>query len=257
LVEEPCERDGGRFFADLGAELLPALELRSHVLVARLRVLAAGATVGRVTAEHAARERAPRNNAEAVAAARREHFELDRARRQVVEALLAHETKEVARLRGFIRLRDVPAREVAAADVDDFALRDERFHRLPDLVPRRRSIDVVHLVEVDAIGLHALQARVARVANVSRREQAVVRPLRHRTEHFRREHNLLASTAALREPRAEDRFGSARALFAAVPVCRIEEVDAEVERAIHDVVCIGLSGERAEVHGAQADGAHA
>ena len=120
LVQQPRERDRGRLLAELGAELLPPLELRAHRFVARV----AGSCAARcrrrllMTAEHPARERAPRDHAEAVVAARGEHFELDGARREVVEALLAHEAEEVARLRGFVRLRDVPAREVAAADVE-------------------------------------------------------------------------------------------------------------------------------------------
>jgi hypothetical protein len=31
------------------------------------------------------------------------------------------------------------------------------FHRLPDLVPRRRPVDVVHLVEVDVVGLESTE----------------------------------------------------------------------------------------------------
>ena len=172
--------------------------------------------------------------AESVAAARREHFELDRSRRKVVEALLAHQAEEVALGRGLVRLGDVPAREVAAADVDHLALVDELLHRLPHLVPRCVPVDVVHLVEVDVVGLQAPQARFARVTDVARREPAVVRPVRHRPEHFRREHDLLAPAAALREPVPDDRLGRARALRAAVTVGRVEEVDPEVERAVHD-----------------------
>ena len=89
---------------------------------------------------------------------------------------------------------------------------DERLHRLPDLVPRRVAVDVVHLVEVDVIGLQPAQALFARAADVQRREPAVVRPLGHRTEDLRREHDLLAPTAALREPAADDLLGHALAL---------------------------------------------
>src|SRR5207302_2478759 len=141
----------GGLLADLRAELLPPLELRPQRLVARVRVLAARG-VGRLrAAEHPARERTPRDDTEAVVPARGEHFELDRARREVVEALLAHEPEEVAARRSLVGLRDVPAREVAAADVDDLAVVDELLHGLPDLVPRRVPVDVVHLVEVDVI----------------------------------------------------------------------------------------------------------
>ena len=155
-----------------------------------------------------------------------------------------------------VRLRDVPAREVAAADVDHLARVDEVLHRLPDLVPRRGAVDVVHLVEVDVIGLQAAQAGVARVADVARREAAVVGPLGHRAVDLRREHDLLAPASALREPAADDRLGRARTLVAAVAVGGVEEVDAVLERAVHDDARVGLARQRPEVHGAETQLAH-
>ena len=47
------------------------------------------------------------------------------------------------------------------------------------------------------------------------------------------------------------------ALVAAVAVRGVEEVDAELERAIHDREGVGLGGLRAEVHRAEAELAHA
>ncbi len=111
----------------------------------------------------------------------------------------------------------------------------------------------MHLVEVDVIGLQTPQARVARGADVARREPAVVRPVGHRAEHLRGEHDLLAPLATLREPRADDLLGAARALRSAVAVRGVEEVDAELERAIHDRVRVGLGRQRPEVHRAEAD----
>ena len=58
-------------------------------------------------------------------------LELDGTRVQVVEALLGDDPEEVARGRGALRLRDLPPREVAAADVEDLAGGDELLHRLP------------------------------------------------------------------------------------------------------------------------------
>ena len=235
------------------AEGFPLRDLRSDRLVARVQVLAPSRGLPlQHPAEHAAGERAPGDHREAVRAARREHFELHRARREVVEALLAHEAEEVAVLRRLVRLRDVPAREVAAPDIDDLARVDEVLHRLPHLVPRRGTVDVMHLVEVDVVGLQSTQARVACVADVSRRETAVVGPVRHRAEHLRREHHLLASIPTLREPSADDRLGRARALVAAVAVCRVEEVDAVLEGTVHDDAGVVLARERTEVHGAEA-----
>src|SRR5829696_40579 len=153
--EEPRERNVGRRVTELGAELLPLLELRAHGLDAILDVLVAATTTGGAVGEHAAEqpttERAPRDHADAVVLARGEHFELDGAGVEVVEALLRHEAERPSPLGGFVRLHDVPAGEVAAAHVEHFALLYEDVHRLPDLVPRRVAVDVMHLVEVDVV----------------------------------------------------------------------------------------------------------
>ena len=71
---------------------------------------------------------------------------------------------------GLLRLRDVPAGEVAAARVEDLSLLDRDVDRLPDLVPRRVPVDVVELVEVDVVRLQPLQARVEGAADVQRGE---------------------------------------------------------------------------------------
>ena len=56
--------------------------------------------------------------------------------------------------------------EVAAAHVEDLALLHQLFHRLPDLFPRRGPFNVVHLVEIDMIGLQTAQAVFAGFADV-------------------------------------------------------------------------------------------
>src|SRR5262249_38396306 len=113
-MQEPRQRDRGRFLAELRAELLPPFELRADAFVARLHRLPSRDVATReIAPEHPARERAPRNHAEPVEPARLEHLELDRARREVVQTLLADESEKVPRFRRFVRLRDVPAGEVA------------------------------------------------------------------------------------------------------------------------------------------------
>ncbi len=100
--EQPRQRDVGGCVAELGAELLPLLELRTHVLDPVLDVLVAPATSGRTVGEHAAEqpaaERAPRDHADPVVLARREHLELDGAGVEVVEALLRHEAERAPRV---------------------------------------------------------------------------------------------------------------------------------------------------------------
>jgi hypothetical protein len=94
------------------------------------------------------------------------------------------------------------------ADVEHLAFADELFHRLPDLLPRRRPVDVVHLVEVDVVGLQPAQAVLAGLATLL---------------HVGR-------------------------LWPAVDVGGVEEVDAVLERLVHDREAGCLVGYPAEVH---------
>src|SRR5699024_11833220 len=91
---------------------------------------------------------------------RRQHLELDLAGEEVVQRLLGDEPERAAAGRGLVRLGDVPAGEVRGADVADLPLRDQQVHRLPDLLPGRGAVYVVHLVEVDVVRLQATQGRV-------------------------------------------------------------------------------------------------
>src|SRR5207247_5324573 len=77
--------------------------------------------------------------------------ELDRALHQVVRRLLGDETERVPPPRDLVRTRDVPPGEVGRADVENLALTLELLHRLPDLVPPRLTVDVVHLVKIDPV----------------------------------------------------------------------------------------------------------
>src|SRR5205823_2004902 len=106
----------------------PPLELRTDAFIARLHALTSRSVArGDHATQHASGKRAPRDHAEPVHAARGMHFELDGARGEVVEALLTDESEEMASLRRFVRLGDVPAGEVAAADVHHLALVQEGF----------------------------------------------------------------------------------------------------------------------------------
>ena len=59
-----------------------------------------------------------------------------------------------------------------------FALLHQHFHRLPDFFPRCLAIDVVHLVQIDVIGLQTAQAFLAGAADVIGRQPAFIRPAR-------------------------------------------------------------------------------
>ena len=63
--------------------------------------------------------------------------------------------------------------------------------------------------------------------------------------------------SALREPAPEDLFGDALALLPAIDVGGVEEVDPQLQGAVHDRVRVGLGRLVAEVHGAEAQPADA
>ena len=64
-------------------------------------------------------------------------------------------------------------------DVEDLALLDGDLDGLPDLVPRRVPVDVVELVEVDVVGLQALEAGVQGAPDVQRGQLGLVGPVAH------------------------------------------------------------------------------
>src|SRR5258706_3895157 len=98
--KQPGERDVGRILAQFAAEALVGLELRLVLLDLLLeRLLGAPAAVRLLlehAAEQAARERAPGDHAQAVVLAGGQDLELDGARGEVVEALLADQAEGVA-----------------------------------------------------------------------------------------------------------------------------------------------------------------
>ena len=84
---------------------------------------------------------------------------------------------------------------------------------------------MVHLIDIDVIGLQSFERVFAGFANMQRRQAARVGPLAHVAVDLGGEHDLLAPPAALREVAADDLLGDALAFFAAVDVRRVPEVD--------------------------------
>ena len=138
-------------------------------------------------------ERAVRDQADSEAAQRGDQFQLHGSHGEVIEALLGRQAREVPCRGGALREGHVPGGEVAAADVADLALADQLLHRLPDLLPRRGPVDVVHLVQVDVIGLQPPQARFRRAADVVGGQPAVVRTESHRLIHLRGQDDVVAA----------------------------------------------------------------
>jgi hypothetical protein len=109
---------------------------------------------------------------------------------------------------------------------------------------------VVHLVEVDGVGLQPAQRVLAGPDDVPGREALVVGPVAHLPVDLGGQDDLLPATAALGEPAADDLLGDTLTGLPAVDVGGVEEVDAQLEGLVHD-------GERRlavrpEVHRAEA-----
>ena len=159
-----------------------------------------------------------------------------------VLALLRDERRACDLARALERLRLVVRRAVGA----DLALGDELLERADRLLERRVGILFVVLVQLDVVGLQALQRRVERGADVLARA-APLRAVAHRLAELRGEHDLVA--ASLQHP-AEQRLAAA---LVAVDVRGVEERDARVERGIDDGARRILVDPAAEVVRPEAD----
>ena len=73
----------------------------------------------------------------------------------------------------------MPPGEIAASDIEDFSLSHQLFHRLPDLFPGCVTVDVVHLVKVDMVGLQTPEARFTGFANVVGGQTPVIDLIAH------------------------------------------------------------------------------
>ena len=150
----------------------------------------------------------------------------------------------------------MPSREVGRTEIQHFALLDERLERLENLLPRGRAVDMVHLVQIDVIGLHSLQARVAGKPNVLGGQAFFVGPVfefakAHVAIDFGSDNDALAAVAALREIPAQNLLGDTFPGFPSVHVGGVPKVDAQIKGVIHDFVRIFFGRLRAEVHGSQ------
>ena len=165
--KQPRERDVGRPLAELAAERLPPLELIAVLLDLALQVLAGAAPLLDL------RRARPASSPPAsglygmmpMPYSRTAGITSSSTVRALQVVMLCSDARprKFARARDLVRARDVPAGEVARADVEDLPLLHQQLHRLPDLVPPRVAVDVVHLIEVDVIGLEPLERRLARV----------------------------------------------------------------------------------------------
>ncbi|VGC13759.1 Uncharacterised protein [Klebsiella quasipneumoniae] len=127
---------------------------------------------------------------------RRNDLQLNCALGQIVQALFRGQPQQVARVSLALCRGNIPASKVTTAHVADFTLTDELFHRLPDLLPGRVPIDMVHLIEIDMVRFQPFQAGLTGPADMVGRQVFVVRTRVHRLVNFRGQHYPVTLTTA-------------------------------------------------------------
>ena len=138
---------------------------------------------------------------------------------------------------------------VRRAEGADLPLAHERVEGLDGLLERRRGIFLVMLVEIDHVGLKALQGCIERAPDVVRRP-AVLGAVAHRLAPLARENDPVAPSL---QHSPEERLAAA---VVAVDVGGVEERDARVERSVDDAPRRLFFEATAEVVAAEADDAH-
>ena len=150
-----------------------------------------------------------------------------------------------------LRLDDLRRRVGRRAEVADLALRDEVGQRAERLLVVGPRVPAVHLVEVDPVGVQALERRLDLAEDPAPRVARLVGVVAHRAVELRREDDVVAPPAG--ERLADDLLR----LAARVDVGGVDEVDPRVERAVDDpdaLVVVGLAP-GAEHHRPEAEGA--
>ena len=182
--------------------------------------------------------------------ASRKKLALDGAHQQAVLVLAGDEGREAVPARRVLRRDHLLRRKVRAADVAHLALPHEIVERAQRLLDRRLLIWPVQLVEVDPVGAQPLQARLDRMHDVTPRRTAQLARIVHRQAELGCEHDLLALVT---ENASERLF---RTAFVAVAVRGVDQVDAEVDRLVHDALRRRKIDTAAEIVAAEPDDGH-
>jgi hypothetical protein len=97
---------------------------------------------------------------------------------------------------------------------------------------------VVHLVQVNMVGLQAPERAFALAPDRQRGQERLVGPVAHAAVELGGDHRLLPAAAAFREPPADDLLGDALTGLPAVDVGGVEEVKPGVMCRVHDRVAV-------------------
>src|SRR5437868_6436012 len=136
------------------------------------------------------------------------------------------------------RLRELPSREVRAADVPDLARVDERVERVERLLDRRLAVPLVHLVKVNVVDAESPKARLTSPNEVVTRESRFVRTVTSGEACLRRNEETVPPTS---DRLTDELLRSA----AGVDVGGVDEVDAGAECQV-DLAARLACGRRAE-----------
>src|SRR6185437_2850662 len=197
--------------------------------------------------------------AQPVSPARGHYLQFNRALEEMIVALLGDQTHEVARFGRLVSLRDMPAGKVGTRDIEDLSLTHQLLHPLPNLLPGRAARDVMHLIDIDVVGLQPAEAGFALALERERVHPTLIRPLTHLAVNLGRQDRPLPASASLVKPSPDDLLGYsdlAHPKHLSVAVRRIKEVDPALVRAVHDSETSRLAGMRTKVHRAQTKTAH-
>src|SRR5690348_2342703 len=211
-----------------------------------------------VAGEKAARERTPRDDADALVDAERNHLALFLAVDQIVMVLHRDEAMPTPFAGHVERFAELPCRHAAGAEVAHLARAHQRVERLERFLDRSFEVPSVDLVEVDEIGLEPAQRRVAGLEDVLAAEPAAIGTRAHRTIDLGREHDLVARSH-FAQPAAGYLFTDA----GRVHVGSVEEIDPRLERG-GKVLARLVAGDNpftpslvAIAHASEADARHA
>ncbi len=213
---------------------------------------------GPVAGQHAAGQRAPRDHADALVDALRDHLPLFLAVEQVVVVLHGHERGPAVPVRRVLRLGELPGVHAARPDVAGLARLDHVVQCLHGLLDRGPRVPPVDLVEVHVVHVQAAQRVVDPGQDVLAGQAAVVLGVGHRAEHLGGNHDVLAPEQLAEQPPGDD---LARAV--GVGVGGVVEDHATVGRGL-DERLRGVflqhplpAAPVAEAHHAEADAGHA
>ncbi|EJY54942.1 aminotransferase class I and II [Alicyclobacillus hesperidum URH17-3-68] len=213
-----------------------------------------------IAPEQTAPQWAPRNDADAVCLCTRQHFQFWLTTQQVVFMLFRDESEEVALFCGSLRDSQMPSGKVTRTYITNFALVNGNFEGTPEFVPGDTQIDVVHLIQLDMIGLQAPQGALEVSTNfVCRKAASLIRSIEwifHNVVNLGRKHDPFAAPTSLCEPTADNFLCPATVTFATVHVRSIEKVNPSVECCVHNAKCVFFIGFGSEVHCAKAQSAN-